>query len=426
MALLVSVEVFFVALGVLGLLKGLKNPHWWWIVSAIAFPGAVYSYYGSRVTVPLVLLSFLLVFRRDVASHLRSAFLYGFVGIVLLFPLFTAAVHNPLVLTGRARTTSIFFNDNIRLQLWDARTKAGLRNIPPVVTRFFDNKLYYYVTDIIRRYAQHFSPSFLFFQGDHQAPFRTSGFGVVHLLDLPFFLIGILMIRKGIKGRQVETRVQDDKKVLFLCLYLILAPFVASLTFLTPAGNRSFNLIIPWTIVTVTGIIVAFRRFANSQRFVSVVIAVGYAVSFSLFLWRYAIVTPRDNPRNWQMGKKELVQEIRPLLSSVDTFISTDHGGPAYIFFAFYLPIPPDEFHRTIVRNQEIDELGWEHVDRILNITISRDFTWGKAPIDQAAIYIGFEDELPHDKIDLMSRIYYPSGGVAYEIGTLKYWVTEN
>ena len=439
MAMLVGIEVFFVSLGVLGLLRGLNSGSGgrairsfsggWWIVSAIAFSGAVYSYYGSRVTVPLVLLSFFLVFRKDIASHLRSAFLSGCVGIVLLLPLFATAIRNPLVLTGRARTTSIFFNDNVRLQLWDSRTKAGLQHIPPFVTRFFDNKFYYYSTDIIRRYVQHFSPPFLFFQGDHQAPFRTTGIGVIHILDLPFFLIGLLAIRKimktGLHVVEDSDSGRDGKKALFLCLYFFLAPFVASLTFLTPAANRSFNLVIPWAIVTAFGIVSVLRHF-SSITFLSVALGVAfYAISLSIFLFRYAIETPQDYPRNWQVGKKELVQKVKPLLSSVDTIISTDHGGPAYIFFAFYLPITPEEFHRTIVRNQEFDELGWEHVDRILNITIPRSFTWKKAPINQDAVYIGFENELPHDKIDLVGRVYYPNGGVAYEIGTLKYWVTE-
>lgn len=416
MAMLVSIEVFFVSLGVLGLLKGLSNGRWW-VVSAASFAGAMYSYYGSRITVPLILFSFLIIFRREILLRFRSVIVSTLVGIAFLSPLLFAATRNPLVLTGRARTTSIFFNDNVRLQLWDAHTKAGLQHITPIVSRFFDNKPYYYTKDIIQRYFSHFSPSFLFFRGDRQAPFTIPGLGVLYLVEAPLFLVGLLVVRRQL--------IERSKRHLFLFFYLLLAPLVASLTFMTPASNRSFNLVVPWVLFSSVGLAGILSWSGRFVAILSVVIAVSYSASLGYFFFQYAIRTPIVSPRQWYIGEPEMVRKLKPMLSQFDNIIMTGHGGPPYIFLASYLPIPYDDFRRTIRRNPDIDELGWEHVDQVLNVRIVRDFSWEKVPKLHDTLYVGFENELPHDKIDLVGRVYYPNGSVAYEMGVLKYWVTE-
>ncbi|MBI5733108.1 hypothetical protein HY967_04110, partial [Candidatus Jorgensenbacteria bacterium] len=233
-AMLVAVEVFFVSLGVLGLIKGLNYSiiptkatsdvakagiylhrfrikrfdrpeltaegsgmtmiNWWWIVSAISFSGAIYSYYGSRVTVPLILSAFTVAYFNELKLRFRELLIPVIVGATLLSPLVVQSIKEPLILTGRAKTTSVFFNDNVRIQLWDAHTKAGLKMVPPVVSRFFDNKLYFYIRDISGRYLSHFSPQFLFLNGDSRPPFKIPNLGYLHMVDVPFFLLGLYLL----------------------------------------------------------------------------------------------------------------------------------------------------------------------------------------------------------------------------------------
>jgi len=253
-AMLVAIEVFFISLGVLGLIRGLNFTvipaqagiylnrfrtrfagasarrvksgmtmiNWWWVISAISFGGAIYSYYGSRVTVPLILLAFAATQFNELKLRWRELIIPFIVGLVVLSPILIQSITDPVILTGRARTTSVFFNDNVRLQLWDAHTKAGLKHITPVISRFFDNKPYYYARDILSRYWSHFSPSFLFFKGDSHPPFKIPRLGYLHLFDLPFFLVGFWALRK---------KAEKDPLAKFLIIYLLLSPFVASLTF---------------------------------------------------------------------------------------------------------------------------------------------------------------------------------------------------
>ena len=434
MAMLVGIEVFFISLGILGLIKGLNHTvipakagiylnrfriksgmtmiNWWWMISAISFGGAIYSYYGSRVTVPLLLCAFILVYFNKIKEKWRQLIIPLAVGGVILSPILIQSLTDPVILTGRARTTSVFFNDNVRLQLWDAHTKAGLQHITPVISRFFDNKPYYYARDILSRYWSHFSPVFLFFTGDNHPPFKIPRLGYLHLIDLPFFLIGLWVLRR-LSEKSRASR--------FLILYLLLSPFVASLTFLTPAANRSFNLVIPWTLITAFGLykLFSFRFFNHFNHLTILTIVSLYTVSLFIFFYSYVYLIPQELPHYWHYGRKELVNKLRPLLSQYEKIYLTNKGGPPYIFLSFYLPVKPSDFYSTVKRNPVINNLGWGHTDKILNVEIPREFDWNDVPKDPGALYIGFENEIPENEVNIIDKVYYPNGKVAYVIARL-------
>ena len=114
------------------------------------------------------------------------------------------------------------------------------------------------------------------------------------------------------------------------------------------------------------------------------------------------------------------MNKLKPLLTEYDKIYLTNKGGPPYIFLAFYLPIQPNDFYKSIKRNPIINELGWGHTDKILNVEIPREFDWKEVSKDSQALYIGFENEIPEDEVQVLNRVYYPNGKTAYLIATLK------
>lgn len=410
-AMLVAIEVFFVSFGVLGLIKGLKNSKWW-IVTVSSFSGAIYSYYGSRITIPLILGTFILVYFNELKNKWRELVIPILIGGILLSPLIIQFIKQPLVVTGRAKTTSVFYNDNIRLQLWAVHTEDGLKGINSFWSRFFHNKIYFYTKDIVTRWLSHYSPIFLFFKGDSHPPFKIPYLGYLHLIDLPFFLIGLLLLIKQIRNK--------NKTSAFLLLYFLVSPFVAGLTFMTPAANRSFNLVIPWTLITVLGLFRLLTIKQSNNVTMRLTIGIVYLFSLLFYIYSYTVLTPNLLPHHWHYGRKELISKSKPFISKYDTIYMTNKGGPPYIFLSFYLPIKPEDFHATIKRNSVINELGWGHVDKILNVTIPREFEWTSVPKYSRTLYIGFENEIPEDEAEILDRIYYPNGKVAYTIAKLK------
>src|SRR3989304_6908059 len=227
--MLVGIEVMFTSAGFLFFLKGFKKSNYF-ILSSICFSAAIYSYYGARITISLLLVLFIIFYNRELYFRKKSLILPVIIGLILLFPLTLSIVKNPQTLIGRASTISIFYDRDIQLKLWEAHTLDG-PTYPVILSRFFNNKIYLYSTDVVKRYLQHFSLDFLTVKGDSQTPFNLHGMGTVYLPEILFFLIGLYYL---VKNR--------TKKIIAVFSYLLVSPIASSFTFMTPAANRSFNM----------------------------------------------------------------------------------------------------------------------------------------------------------------------------------------
>lgn len=397
-AMLVGVEVFFVSFGVLCLIKGLKNGKWW-ILAAVNFGGAIYSYYGSRVTVLLIFAIFVLVYYNELRKKWWELVIPVLVGSLVLLPLGLSFIKEPLVLTGRAKTTSIFFDDNVRLSIWDGETTDGLKNVPIVVTRIFHNKPLYYARDIANRWLSHFSPIFLFVKGDNYPPFKIPGMGYLHIVDFPLFLFGILLLYK-----------KRDRSSRFILGYLLIAPLVASLTFMTPAGNRSFNLVIPWTLITAYGL----SRFKYRM---TAGIVLLYFLSLAFFFYSYIYLIQREIPDYWHYGRREMILKLEKYRNQGQKIYWLNAYSQPYIFFAFYWKMDLADFLQNIQRAQGADELGWEWVDSLMNIQFPRE----KDKIDQVvndkeALFVDYGDKLQDYDMEVINSTSYPDGTNAYRL----------
>ena len=419
MSMLVGIENFFLTLGVYAFIKFTRSPNWLFL-TATSFVAAIYTYYGSRVTVPLLIIGLSWLFYRSIWKHKRKLIFSALVGLVLLVPLLLTMLRDPQTLLGRAKYMSVFYNDSVRSQLWKTAVWHGQVNSPVLLTRLFDNKVYYYARDIARRYLSHWSLSFLVADGDVQPPFNIPNFGQVLASDIIFVWIGLYYAVKS-KSRLIWA----------MLIYLFVSPVTSSLTFITPAANRSFNMVIGWTILTALGIY-KLRRFYFVTCFL-------YLVAFAYFLYQYTTGLPQTIPNQFHYGIKELMQEVNRVGKDYQRVVLTGNGGPLYIFNLFYNRYPPQDFRATKKVNPVIDALGWQHIDSFDKYTIPRDFNWNTLYKEIGALYVGFQEEIPdacpnpklvrrtttalywYPVID--AKIYYPNGTVAYKLVHLQPYV---
>ena len=412
MSMLVGIENFFLTLGVYAFIKFLKSPRWLFL-AAISFVAAIYTYYGSRVTVPLLVIGLSLLFYKSILGHKRTVIFSALVGLILLVPLLLTMLRDPQTLLGRAKYMSVFYNDSVRSQLWKTSVWHGQVNSPVLLARLFDNKVYYYARDIARRYLSHWSLSFLVLDGDVQPPFNMPNMGQVYWVDILFIAVGGYLAVKS-KSRVIWA----------ILIYFLVSPITSSLTFITPAANRSFNMVTGWTILTAWGIY-KLRRLR--------LVACGlYLMTFIYFLYQYMIVLPQTIPNQFHYGTKQLTQKINQIGKDYARIFLTGNGGPLYIFTLFYNQYSPQEFLATKKVNPHIDVLGWQHIDSFGKYTIPRDFNWNTFYKELNVLYAGFQEEIPdacpnpqlvrrtttaqywHPVID--AKIYYPNGKVAYKL----------
>lgn len=412
MSMLVGIENFFLTLGLYSFIKFLKSPRWLFIAS-VSFIAAIYTYYGSRVTVPLLVLGLSILFYRQLLTHKRTVVFSGLLAVILLSPLLLAMFRDPQTLLGRAKYLSIFYNDSIRSQLWKTSIWHGQFNTPVIITRLFDNKLYFYLRDIARRYFSHLSLSFWALDGDVQSPFNIPNMGQLYWVDILFVVVGSYFAVKS-KSRIIWA----------ILIFFFISPITSSLTFITPAANRAFNMVTSWTILTALGIY-KLRRFYFVTYFL-------YLVAFIYFIYQYTVVLPQTIPSQFHYGTKELTQKINQIGPDYPRIFLTGNGGPLYIFTLFYNQYSPQDFLATKKVNPHIDVLGWQHIDSFGKYVIPRDFNWNTLYKEIGALYAGFQEEIPdacpnlqlvrrtttaqywHPVID--AKIYYPNGKVAYKL----------
>lgn len=399
-AMLVAIALFFVTLGIWSLLFSFKNTKYLYI-SAVSLVLSIYSYYGMRLIVPLLILIFFYWYfirlRFEVVHTLWKPVLLG---VVLLAPLVTAFIGEPNVLLGRAKTVSIFHDRGAALTVWNLIAHDG-ENYPSFVAQFLHNKPYHYVVDILRRFGQHLDGTFLFLKGDSHPPFQIPNMGVLHLVEVLFLVIGGSFIVK-----------HEPKLLKLLSILIVISIFPAALTFVTPSANRTLTLLVPLSFISATGI-VTLLHFANGLTRLVIKGSISVLLSLSLiyFLFNYVHVLPRAHASWWHGGYRELVAYLKASESSYDQLYISGKASVPYIFVLFYNKMDPSSVSQSIDRDLTDDEYGFEHVDAIGKYQFPRYFNWEN---DQDTL-------LPRSLLAVTDNEPQPSGSQVREIHQITY-----
>ena len=336
-------------------------------------------------------------------------------------PLLIAISEDHKILTGRAKTVSIFYDSGIESKLWEMHTLNG-PNFPPLVSRFFHNKPYFYLKDMLRRYSQHFSLDFLLVTGDPHPPFDMPRMGNIYMLDAIFASIGLFLVITNIR-----------KRFLALILLLLVAPTASSFTFVTPAANRSFLMVISLSILTALGIIYAVKIISHksgvSWKFTALFFVTLYLISFSYYANSYFKIIPFAIPEKWHYGSKELVSKVSEIETDYKKVVISNKGSPSYIWFLFYKKYDPELFRRSAQVNNMPDEFGFIQVDSFDNYYFVKKINWDNLEKESDVLYVGFQNEIPSAwvgkingidyKVVSDNRVNYPNGDTVFKLAHL-------
>lgn len=284
---------------------------------------SIFTYHAPRLFVPLWAISLVVLLFKSLKPNLKK--------IILLFTL-TIVVPSIFMFTsnGLSRANSIsVFNQQSGVQSRLSQKFRQTIDQPLTVTRAFHNKLESYSREILGRYFSHFDSDFLFFSGDPLRPrYQVPDVGQALLITLPFFLVGIYLSFKN--------------KYWMILTWLLLAPLPAALTFETPSSIRSYLMILPLSLMIALG----FSKLKN--KFLIIIISLGFIYNFFFYLNAYYVHMPVDNPYEWQGGYKELVSKVNQLESGYQKIIITDKKSTPYIFFLFYNQYSPAKWQQQV------------------------------------------------------------------------------
>jgi 4-amino-4-deoxy-L-arabinose transferase-like glycosyltransferase len=393
-AMLVVIALFFYQLGLHGFLKWIRHRRGL-ILSVIGFSLSIYSYYGMRVIVPLTVLGLVVYFREKLFKHSRSFIIPCSIGVLFMIPLLIGAIKTPDVVFGRARTISIFYDQGTKLKKWEMETQDGFKT-GTLVTQLFHNTIVLYSRDISRRFFSHFDPEYLFLKGDGVYPFATPGVGILNLSELILIPLGIYFLL---------TRKVSRVALVFFILFVSIIP--ASLTYITPASNRTFNAVLPFSILAACGYIILSKR----NTILKILITTFCVAGLILFLQKFFIEIPYAHADIWNYGWKEAALYTRSIENKYDSIVVFDQGGMPYIYYYFYGVESPAETQKLTVRPYKEDVYGFEHVAEYKKYTFLRDYEWKdiKDSILPKTLYVVPADKTAEDT-GFIHEIKYPDG----------------
>lgn len=321
-ALEANVGTLFIAIGVYCLLTRKLN-------LGILFLGlSVWAYNSARVFSPLFLIGYWLINRPKlsiVPYSLISIFLVP-MAIQLLSP------------SGQARLSWLTILDSGAIaQIDQLQSRPG--------GRLLYNKATYFLYRFGQNYVSYFSPNFLFLKGGDHYQFSIQNFGLLYLICLPLFYLGLLKLNK------------------ISWAWLLLAPIAGSLTRDAPHVLRAIPLLpLPMLLISL-----GLDRFGRN---VKVLFFAGLLISIIYYL--VSVNSYRSNySQSWQYGYSQVVQFIKPLYSQYDQIIFTKKYGEPHEFVAYFWPWNPADF----AQNKSWDyHANWYWVNNLDKIKFVNDW----------------------------------------------------
>jgi 4-amino-4-deoxy-L-arabinose transferase-like glycosyltransferase len=400
-----NAATLFITVGVWLFLKAIKKvlSIKYLVLSMLAFVASLYTYHAARIIVPLLLLGMVLVYRNKIRKNLGKVIKAALIGVILLVPLGLDLTKGAVF--SRAAGVGLFADPGPLNRINEQRGEhEDFKSLAAVILH---NKPVNYGLAFLENWSEHFWGEFLFLSGDEIQRNKIPETGQMYLQDFILLIVGVAAMVKWLKR----------KKVRLILWWLVVAPTAAALTFQSPHALRAHNMVIPLVIISAYGLVKIIECLEKLKQ----LRVLGYVLLGVLVFWSFAryermywLHMAKEYPYSSQYGLKELVAYVQEREGRYEKIIVTDRYDQPYILFLFYKKYPPAKFqleHELTSR----DKFGFSTVrnfDKYYFQEINFDEIRPSTP---NSLIIGTDEEIP-DEANIIERIYFPNGNVAFEI----------
>lgn len=298
----------------LGIYLFLKPRSYFVFISMISFILSIYSYNSFRIIFPLTLvvliasklLKWVPETKEENRNKIKWWILSGFLVIISFIPIYRLFVYD----AGGSR-------------LQNVGAASGLV--------------------VIKNYASHFSPQFLFIKGDSNLRHQLSGFGQLFFPDLVFISLGLIYLLY-----------KEKKYAMLIFPLLLIGPIPASITKESQHALRAISMTPFLYILSAIGLSSVKSKILKAVAFI---LFSGLFVNYFInFLTTY----PQQSAKDWQYEYKQIFLNQIIDSNGQKVHISEEQGQP-YIFALFYLKYDPEKFRSEVIRNSP-DKWGFSTV----------------------------------------------------------------
>ncbi|MDQ3098777.1 MAG: glycosyltransferase family 39 protein [bacterium] len=267
------------------------------IYSGILYILALYTYNAERIFLPLLLLSLIILFRKNIFEQAKRNQSVIFILTIVV-----------VIVT--ALTSSLIGSESTRVQQ----------------VMDFENKQYVLgpFLGVIQKYFVNFSPDFLFFSGDLFARHSVRELGELYLPQLPFLLVGLFLVCRS-----------RTKELILLLIWLVLSPIPAAIATPVPHALRALLMLPPLTIITALGLEHSRAFFMPRARYIFMPI-VSIIFAYSLFTYVHVYYNHYVYKTSWDWNENKSLVAQALVTSYPDAnkiLIETDPESIIYIKF---------------------------------------------------------------------------------------------
>jgi 4-amino-4-deoxy-L-arabinose transferase-like glycosyltransferase len=355
--------------------------------STIAFILSLYTFNTARVVAPLLVLMLSIGFYKRLLASKKWVIIAGFVGILFSMPFIR------FMLTPQAKLRFHEVNIFSDLSIIETANREIANDNNAVWSRVIHNRRWGYTREYIKHYLDHFNPGFLFVKGDGNPKFSTQDIGQLYLWDLPFIIIGVLLLVRKREGYWW-----------IIPVWLLLGIVPAATARETPHALRIETTLPMWQVLVAYGIVnmakwlngqmvkISNFKFQISNLSVCLLVGIPLLLNIVYYLHGYYFHYPIEYSGEWQYGYKEAIEYTESVKEDYDKIVFTTELGRPYIYTLFYSKTNPQVFRKTADIKREV--LGFVHVNGFGKYIFTKDPSSVKSD-GQKTLYIDVSNKVP-------------------------------
>lgn len=353
-----NVATFFIVSGVWAFLAGVQEKKKYLILFAILLALSMHTFNSARIVAPLLALVLTIGFWREIFARKKEVFIASLVAFIILLPVIRFFMTPQAAL--RFREVNIFSDLGVI-----ERANQEIANDKDVLwSKILHNRRFAFFVEYLRHYFDHFNPGFLFIKGDGNPKFSSQDIGQLYLWDLPFFILGVLILLKKKEGYWW-----------IVPLWLLLGIVPAGIARETPHALRIESSLPTFQIIVAYGLFYSLKQISNIQikNIVFTTLFFLLFINILYYLHGYYSHYAKQFSGEWQYGYKESINYVKSVARDYkQVIVALDMGRP-YIYYLFYTKTDPRQFRKTAKVRKEA--LGFVHVDGFDKYIFARNFT---------------------------------------------------
>lgn len=320
--------LFLVLLGVWMLLKGIvakKWKSWLFLLAGLSFVASLYTYHSAKIVVPLLVLSMIVIWRKEILSLWKKLVLPVLVAGLSLIPL----AYDSIWGQGATRAGDLVF---LRLD------SVG------EIARSIGSSV-----------IAHFNPLFLLFGQGDELRHVIGNFGIVVPGTMLLALTGVIVFLWNRKNK--TARLNDSAKFhLFALSWFFIGMLSGFFSVVFPHANRTLLALPGLLLLTSFGFEQVHKWYVTkSTSWLALLLSILVSVQLLwtiAFFHVYFTEYPKQSEAVFQTGYEEAVEQAKLALKGdnpVDQIIFSSMYGQPYIYVLFYNAISPISYHQGVL-----------------------------------------------------------------------------